>query len=398
MSYTDLTGVKKINGIPVDVEALTEMIANQAEFKGIHDADEDLSGLDRDIVPTTDNERALGQVDAMFKEIFSHLGQFNKNSLSAGTLADLSLDLGNETTGFYLPQPGKISLVSNGVDVFSILGSGSHLKAANSTQLLIENTQAGNTGTWSIGVESNSMFFGHIGDGYIPKVEFSLSETTFSMPLALADGSLTDPSLQFGSSLIGGIHWEDAVSELRFSIDETSKVRIGDEEVEIENNKLICPKGYSTFLGLAFDAEDSAGFKVSVTNEMTVRARTLDVLELGNATASHVYMPLSVGYGKGRVYGPVTAEEVDVGDYSKLMLDCSAGDIDIQSFTGAQDGQILYLIKTDSDGVITVKHDDATASVKIYLKGNVDFSIGAGSYGGLILSYDNGTWKEVSRS
>ncbi len=90
-------------------------------------------------------------------------------------------------------------------------------------------------------------------------------------------------------------------------------------------------------------------------------------------------------------------QEIDITGISKLMVDTALGDVEISGFTGGTEGQMLYIYNKNSINSFTLVFNSLTASQKVLLKGSVNYVI-SNDYGGITLTFDDGVWREVSRS
>ena len=87
-------------------------------------------------------------------------------------------------------------------------------------------------------------------------------------------------------------------------------------------------------------------------------------------------------------------DNVDVSDTTVLEVDTSSNNVTIGGFTGGVQGQILYIVKTDTANFIQLEHNEGGGSQDIFLtSGSDDRVVG---YGGFTL-YCNGTsWFSLS--
>jgi hypothetical protein len=91
------------------------------------------------------------------------------------------------------------------------------------------------------------------------------------------------------------------------------------------------------------------------------------------------------------------SQEVDVSGLSKLMVDTSLADIQIAGFIGGIEGQMLYIYNKNPINSFTLVFNSQTATQKVLLKGSTNY-VCSNDYGGITLSFDDGIWREVSRS
>jgi hypothetical protein len=120
-------------------------------------------------------------------------------------------------------------------------------------------------------------------------------------------------------------------------------------------------------------------------------------LTIGKDDRANVHCPGSFGVIGSTVTGPLTATTIDVLNKSKLLVNTTPGTVQIKGFTNGKEGQILHIVKLNQTGTLELLHNDATAVQSVWLKGSASYQL-VSSYGGIILSFDNGQWREVSRS
>lgn len=120
-------------------------------------------------------------------------------------------------------------------------------------------------------------------------------------------------------------------------------------------------------------------------------------MTVGRADRANVSVVGSFGMEPGIITGPLTAAQLNASNVTKIIVDTTAGNVQIKGFGNGQEGQILYIIKKVQANNLEVLHNDATAIQSVWLKGSTNFLL-ANSFGGIVLSYDLGQWREVSRS
>jgi hypothetical protein len=79
------------------------------------------------------------------------------------------------------------------------------------------------------------------------------------------------------------------------------------------------------------------------------------------------------------------------------MIDTTAGNIEIKGFIEGREGQIIHLYKKVPANSFTILFNNVTATQKVLLKGSTTYT-NTNDYGGITLSFDDGIWREVSRS
>jgi len=90
-------------------------------------------------------------------------------------------------------------------------------------------------------------------------------------------------------------------------------------------------------------------------------------------------------------------DSIDVSDTTVLEVDTSSNNVTIGGFSGGVQGQVLYIVKTDTTNFIQLEHDETPAAgsqQKIFLTSGADERVVG--YGGYTL-YCNGTnWYSLS--
>ena len=123
----------------------------------------------------------------------------------------------------------------------------------------------------------------------------------------------------------------------------------------------------------------------------------IERLSLGKADSTSLHIPQSIGFGKMVHSTAGLNQQIDVSEVSKLMIDATAGNIEIKGFIGGKEGQMLYIYKKVPNNTFTILFNSVTATQKVLLKGSTNF-VNTNDYGGITLSFDDGVWREVSRS
>lgn len=502
MAFNNLDTLKKINGIPADIRYFEKIAENDSFLKQIVDLDENLEALDRDIVPITTDTYRIGSSSKTFSEVNTSLLRSLVASLSAGSLNSPSLKIG--TAGLASLANDQLSFVgTNGLESFRFMTSGCLVKAANNTQLKIENTFPSTLAQWSLGVDSTGFSFINSEQNLV-KLKIKNDELSVINKINVPAGSPAAPSLYFGTDVATGFYKDESLPVLNFSVSGASKFSLSSDEARILSSKLTLPEGTQENPGIVFFGAPETGFfsidpeniGLSFNGEMIhkfsregfitetegfvslnqkrvyatpgtlswhidsfgrangtkliptpilqdeelyvslVEAFTdtgwqrvtditvmstedyssgtygskmsfsiipagmstaVEVLNLGNLLNCPVHIPLSLGLSKGVHSTPGNGQQVNVAEISKLMIDTSSGNMQIKGFTGGKEGQILYVYKKVPTNSLTIIFNDATATQKILLKGSTNY-VNTNDYGGITLSFDDGVWREVSRS
>lgn len=502
MAYNDFTGIKKINSIPADLRYFEKVAENDLFFKEVVDLDEDLEALDRDIIPTVTNTYKIGSSTNLFSEVNTSTLIADNINLASGSIGTPSLRIG--IAGLSSLASDQISFISStGLEPLRLMTSGALIKAANSTQLKIENTLPGSLAEWAIGSDSTGFSFTNLETNEV-KLKIKNDELSIINKINLPNGSAISPSIYFGSDMATGFYKDGSLPILNFSVSGASKLSISSDNVQVLSNKLVVPAGTeeqpsivfsgmlatgffginAETLGISFDGQmihkffkegsitevenvvslnqkrvyagpsslswhvDSFGrangtklIPTPVLQDEELYAHSVDgftdtgwqrvteilatasedytsgtygsklafsiirngtsnlveVLNLGNPLNSIVHVPLSFGINKNLHSTSGLAQEINVSGKSKLMIDATSGNIEIKGFTGGKEGQILYVYKKVPTNTLTLLFNNGTATQKILLKGSTNY-VNTNDYGGITLSFDDGVWREVSRS
>lgn len=337
MAYNDLNSIKKINGIPVDLNFYSKVIENDSFFKTVEDADENLAALDRNIIPVANNLYSIGEINKVFNAGYFETLISDFVNLSSGTILAPSLSIGS--VGLASLNANELSVIASGLESLKINSSGLKVKAANNFQLAIENTLPGSLSTWFIGNDENG---------------FRIAS----------------------SSNIG-----------------STKLNIGNIFTE-SFNRLKIPLGTALSPSIVFEADESSGFYKSASSDLSFSINASDVFTV-HSNGVKVQKNISLSKLSYSTLG--LAQEIDVSNISKIIVDTYLGDIEFKGFTGGQEGQMLYIYKRVPLNTFGILFDDATATQKVLLRDNSSY-LNTATYGGITLSFDDGVWREVSRS
>lgn len=492
MSYSDLNTVKRINGVPVDLNYFQKVIDNDAFFKTVTDNDEDLAAVDRDIFPLSDNSYSIGSLANRFSSGNFHNLISNTVALPGGSAASNSLTIGS--TGFASLNSGVLSVFSNGVESLKVKSSGSEFRSANDLQLSLENTL--DEISWRIGCGISGLSFkdnnlqekmllsesdlevfnilkvpsgtdiapsytfssdtttGMYKDSASPILNFTLNGTRklslsssfmelFSDQLVLPNGSLTEPTLTFKNKLDTGFSGDSGHIRAIFNGKPVIDFSEGDFTITSEgsfNSNVYCYsdgdfvkeaarramgtkaapttlpagtdifyKGYESYTDQGF--KEGASFAVSTTEDHGAgtystgiflsaigkgQTETTEKLVVGGSNNAAVHSLESFGIStKKDVVG--VGQIVNVSAVSKIMVDTTSGNVSIEGFEEGREGQLLHIYNKVATNTFTLKFNSQTAAQPVLLKGSTDFVI-ANDFGGITLSFDDGIWREVSRS
>lgn len=494
MSYNDLSTIKKINGLPADLRFFDKVSENDAFLKSIADADEDLASISQHLLPSVTNVYSLGSNSLKFSQgyitdIFS-----STVTLLAGSLLTPSLKVGS--TGIASLNSNELSIISSGLETIKFASSGLTVKAANDTQLKINNTLANNI--WSLGVDESGLKITDTTNALV-KAIFGLDNVSLSTILKVVAGTELNPSYTFQGDTSTGMYKDPASSVINFSVNGSKKLSISSINTEVLSSKLTIPSGSVTIPSLTFAGGLTTGLG-SIDNKINIitngylshiladngitsvsendfksivelysinnfikdvvrRAKGNKAIPLALSANTDIYSKtfeaytdqgfqpvadisvfgiddFSTGsYGTGMAISTVSTGSPDlttkvligtqegatmhivgslgtrsgllntvgndysinVSELSKLMVDTTAGDISIAGFTGGSEGQLLYIYKKVPTNTLTVKFNYAAPIQKVLLKGSVNY-VNTNDYGGITLAFDQGFWREVSRS
>lgn len=497
MSYNDLSSIKTINGIPVDLNFYSKAIENDVFFKALSDADEDMAALDRDIIPTTTNTYKLGSTTKYF--LSSYIKTLNSEVLNllGGSIASPSFLLG--TIGLASANSGELSVVSSNLEALKISSVGTKVKAANNFQLAIENTSLDFPALWYAGCDSSGFRIGNGVDSSSTKLSVGTTITESLNKIKLPVGTALAPSLFFtGDNLTG--FYKTALAELGLTINGNDALKVDALKVAVKSPLLVVPQGTSTTPSISFNGFENTGISGKTLTEIAfifnsiqsvafnntgytfnvqdnaaynhivasnslgnsfniTRARgtlsslspalTGDViaeykflgqgatlanpaasisvqaeedftdtaskgsiylntaysgtntlvtqLTIGQGSKADVYVNSGFGLNKITHSTPGTALELDVRHISKICVDTTSGNVEFKGFSGGKEGQMLYIYKKVSSNTLSILFNNAGATQKVLLKGSSAYT-NTNDYGGITLSFDDGIWREVSRS
>lgn len=336
MSYNDLSSVKKINGVPVDLNYYTKAIENDLFFKSVNDTDEDMSALDRDIIPATTILYNLGNATKHFLSGYIKTLNSEVLNLLGGSGASPSLMVG--TVGLASANSGELSVVASSLEALKITAALTKVRAANNSQLAIENTLPGSLSTWYLGTDENGFRIGSGTNAGSTRLEIGLADTISSNRLLLPLGTEFTPALSFSGFNTSGL--------------------------------------YKSSNGVGFSSDGVAVVEITATGLENKKSHKITKLE---------WTTLGLD------------QEINITGVSKLLIDTTNGDIGAKGFIGGEEGQMLYIIKKVAVNTFSIKNTDLTAVQSVNLKGGSDYA-NSNSFGGIILSFDDGVWREVSRS
>lgn len=231
MSYNDLSSIKKINGIPADLNFYTKAIENDLFFKSVNDLDEDMAALDRDVLPATTNLYNLGNASKHFFSGYINFLFSEVLSLSGGSLVTPSLMVG--TIGLASANSGELSIIASTVEALRITGALTKVRAANNSQLAIENTLPGSLSTWYIGTDENGLRIGSGTNAGSTRLEIGTTFTTSLNKILLPLGADTLPSLAFSDHNTSGLF--KSSNGIGVSVDATAVLNV--TSTGLENKK-----------------------------------------------------------------------------------------------------------------------------------------------------------------
>lgn len=498
MSYNDLSTIKKINGTPADLRYFEQITQNDIYFKNEVDTDEDLSAIDRNIIPQSNSQYNIGSSLLRFKDLYTNHLFSNFLTLPTGTILNPAIKIGNLSLASLASN--QLSFIAGGLESIRLMTSGLAIRAANSAQFKIENTSPGSLSEWAIGVDSTGLNFTDLSS-FTESLKLSV-DSLLTSRVGLNNGSALAPSFTFKEDLATGFYKDSSFPRINFAISGVDTLALSTEGLNLLMGSLVLPVGTASQPSLTFSASPGLGLLAldpsrvgiaidgqpihsfskegytstvegaSFTNkiaysevglpswhiDLVARANGVEslplplddedvihlqaadgytdagwqrvseikvettenystgsygssitfstvptgetelsqMLFLGSKKAS-VHIPMSLGLDKVEVAAPGLNQEIDVSNISKLSIDATLGNIGIKGFVGGKEGQMLYIYKKVPTNSFTLVFNSVTASQKVLLKGSADF-VNTGDYGGITLSYDDGFWREVSRS
>ena len=114
--------------------------------------------------------------------------------------------------------------------------------------------------------------------------------------------------------------------------------------------------------------------------KVTKRDSAISLVDGGTATGAIINASRTITSG---------GDAVDATGINVLLVDKSGGSVTIGGFTGGVQGQILYIVKTDTANFIQLEHNEGGGSQDIFSSDNSDISL-VRVRGGVTL-YCNGT-------
>ena len=167
------------------------------------------------------------------------------------------------------------------------------------------------------------------------------------------------------------------------SSDSTARIQIQDDDTTnhiVSNNSTLSLGANNTTHAGNLNIDSNGKIGIGLTAPTT----TLDV----EGTVSYKHTVFSTA-------GPT--DSIDVSDTTVLEVDTSSNNVTIGGFSGGVQGQVLYIVKTDTTNFIQLEHNESPAAgshQKIYLTSGADERVVG--YGGYTL-YCNGTnWYSLS--
>ena len=388
MSYNNLSGIKMINGVPADLNAFNKVIENDIFFKTQVDTDEDMAALDRDIIPLQDDTFSFGSLTKFFKNLFISSIVAKHLAFNDPSLTDTVINFGSEVNGFVRTAPNRLAYKTGTYYPLSLGSDVIKMTTANSSQLQLESVEPTKEASWFVGGNKDEFGITYVDSG--PVKLFSISPTILTSynPVHSVSGSAISPAFSFLDDAQSGLY-RDGLT-LGLATAGIKRLEVGANG--IKTSKVLSP-GYfftnSANTSITLDEEDN-NINFNVNENKTAEVNAEGISTIGIEAQALAVPGLTVS-------GPASALQVDITNTSKLLVDTASGAVQIKGFTGAKDGQLLHIVKLNSAGNLELLHNDATAVQSLWLKGSSSFQLN-GSFGGIILSFDNDQWREVSRS
>jgi hypothetical protein len=150
------------------------------------------------------------------------------------------------------------------------------------------------------------------------------------------------------------------------------------------------------YLGAIWDRDiNSAGGIHTWSVEGNERMRINSSGNVGIGTSSPTAKLNVNGAIVGATKADSTPDNTDVSGVNSLTVSTGAGSQTINGLVGGVAGQVLHIIKTNSANTLTITHNNAGGTQKIFTSDTNSISLT--NFGGVTLLFFNGNWYEVGK-
>jgi hypothetical protein len=150
------------------------------------------------------------------------------------------------------------------------------------------------------------------------------------------------------------------------------------------------------YLGAIWDRNiNSAGGIHTWSVEANERMRINSSGNVGIGTSSPTAKLNVNGAIVGATKADSTPDNTDVSGVNSLTVSTGAGSQTINGLVGGVAGQVLHIIKTNSANTLTITHNNAGGTQKIFTSDTNSISLT--NFGGVTLLFFNGNWYEVGK-
>ena len=147
-----------------------------------------------------------------------------------------------------------------------------------------------------------------------------------------------------------------------------------------------------------FNAYGNLAFGCSATGTGTGASERMRITSSGNVgigTSSPTAKLNVNGAIVGATKADSTPDNTDVSGVNSLTVSTGAANLTINGLVGGVQGQVLHIIKTNSANTLTITHNNAGGTQKIFTSDTNSISLT--NFGGVTLLFFNGNWYEVGK-
>lgn len=281
MAYNVITKDQVLNGLPLDQDVFSTALENQEFLKSEADLNDDLSALNRDIVPAFNGSFDLGEMANQFANSWIQLMNTDRLVLAPGLTSNLSLVFSDSaTTGLYSPSTGALRFKGNGYDALDIDSARTKLFSASRAQLHLESTSTGFEAVHTLGADSNGFIIRETTSGSTDLFEVSQAATKLYSQLEALAGTESAPGLSFAGATDSGIF--QGAGKIGITVDGTERLSIG-QDLVINAEKTVFPNGSEASPSVIFEGNEFSGFSYdNVENNIDISINGQSRLNITN--------------------------------------------------------------------------------------------------------------------